>query len=274
VRRGRISYSPAEMVWLEDNRTLVISDYHAAFCAAFDRTDATTAHLHGLRKRKGWKVGRASGRYVGRHLKFSAAEIDWLRDNATMTIGDYHTAFCSTFVRTDMTAQKLHALRKRQKWKTGRTGHFEKGAAPWSKGKKLGNNPGSARTQFRAGQLPHNTKYAGHEHVRTDGYVEISVDETNPHTGFQRCYVQKHRWLWEKAHGPVPADMVLKCRGNRLNTDPSNWELVPRAILPRLNGHKGTRLAYDAAPEEIRPTILAVAKLDHQIRKKTARRAA
>lgn len=272
MRRGRISYSLAEMAWLEENRSLIISEYHAAFCVAFERTDITATHLHGLRKRKGWKVGRAPGRLAGRHLKFSTAEIAWLRDNATMMIGDYHKAFCSTFGRVDMTAQKLHGLRKRKKWKTGRSGRFDKGAVPWSKGKTLGNNPGSARTQFRVGQLPHNTKCAGHERVNVDGYVEISVDEVNPHTGYERRYVHKHRWLWERLHGLIPGDMVLKCKGDRLNSDPSNWELVPRAILPRLNGQKGTRLAYDAAPGEIRPTILAIAKLEHQVRKKTTRR--
>jgi hypothetical protein len=31
--------------------------------------------------------------------------------------------------------------------------------------------------------------------------------------------------------------MALKCLdGNKQNTDPSNWEAVPRALLPRLAG--------------------------------------
>ncbi|TGV30525.1 HNH endonuclease, partial [bacterium M00.F.Ca.ET.168.01.1.1] len=37
MRRSRIAYSAAEMVWLESNRAMVISDYHRAFQAAFDR---------------------------------------------------------------------------------------------------------------------------------------------------------------------------------------------------------------------------------------------
>lgn len=269
MRRGRISYSTAEWQWLEANRTMVISDYHRAFCVAFDRTDVLAIHLHGLRKRKGWKVGRAPGRFAGRHIKFSADEIAWLRDNCTIKIRDYHRSFCAEFDRKDRSAVALHALRKRKGWKTGRDGRFNQGSVPWSKGKKIGNNPGSARTQFKAGQLPHNTKYAGHERVASHGYIEISVEQVNPHTGFERRYVLKHRWLWEQAHGPIPDGMVLKCKGDHRNTDPSNWELVPRGLLPRLNGKSGR--GYDEAPPELKATIMAVAKLEHRLSKKQPR---
>lgn len=243
---------------------MVIGDYHGAFVAAFDRVDVTVAQLHGLRKRRGWKVGRAPGRYVGRHLLFSNAEIEWLRTNCSKETGDYHRAFCAEFSRTDVTAAQLYGLRKREGWKTGRTGRFDKGHVPWTKGKKLPFNAGSARTQFKTGQQPPNTKYAGHERLGTHGYVEISVNETNPHTGFERRYVLKHRWLWEQAHGPIPDGMVLKCKGDPLNTDPSNWELVLRGLLPRLNGRSGR--GYDVAPDELKPTIMAVAKLEHRLR--------
>jgi hypothetical protein len=56
--------------------------------------------------------------------------------------------------------------------------------------------------------------------------------------------------------------MVLKCLdGNKLNTDPSNWEAVSCGLLPRLNGAGGR--GYEAAPPELKPTIMAVAKLEH-----------
>lgn len=250
---------------------MIISDYHQAFCAAFKRADVTAAHLHGLRKRLGWKVGqRDPGHYAGRYTLFSAPEMEWLQANCAKEIGDYHTAFCAEFAKTDVTAEQLHAARKRYGWKTGRTGRFEKGSVPATKGKKMPFNPNSARTHFKKGQLPHNTKYAGHERVRKkDGYIEISVEETNPHTGFKRRYVLKHKWLWEQKHSPVPEGMALKCKGDRLNTDPSNWELVPRGLLPRLNGKSGR--SYDAAPADLKPTIMAVAKLEHQLREKSRR---
>jgi hypothetical protein len=257
------------MRWLEANRLMVIGEYHQAFCRRFRQTDVTAANLHGLRKRKGWKIGPelARGRMLGRHTKYSAAEVAWLRDNHAMKIADWHRGFCERFNRTDVTKSALNSFRKKHKWKTGRDGRFNKGAVPWSRGKKIGNNPGSARTQFKKGDKPHNAKPFGYEHVRTDGYVEISVAQTNPYTGSSRWMIRKHVWLWEQQHGPVPEGMALKCKGDRRNADPSNWELVPVGLLPRLNAKSGRN--YDKAPSELKPTIMAVAKLEHRLAQKT-----
>jgi hypothetical protein len=267
MRRPRIQYSSAEMEWLTANRTMVISDYHRAFIAEFHRQDVSAANLHGLRKRKGWKVGRAPGRLAGRHWKFSDEEIAWLREQRTLQIGEYHDAFCRQFDRVDVTRSALHSMRKRMGWKTGRTGRFLVGAEPWSKGRKLGNNPGSARTQFKKGQRPHTARGAGHESIDAFGYVWLIVDRKNPYTGAATRRVQKHKWLWEKLNGPVPKGCALKCLdGNKANTSPANWEAVPRGLLPRLNGKSGRD--YDNAPVEVKPTIMAVAKLEHQLREK------
>lgn len=204
----------------------------------------------------------------GIYIKYSEAQLRWLKANRTMPIAEYHRAFCSRFRRRDVSMTNLNALRKRKGWRTGRTGCFEKGAVPHNKGKKCragtgGRHPNARKTQFKKGNLPHNTNYLGHERLSKNGYIEISVDEVNPHTGFERRYVLKHRWLWEKMHGPVPAGMALKCKGDRLNTDPSNWELVSRALLPRLGGRYGR--GYDKAPTELKPTIMAIAKLEQQL---------
>lgn len=204
----------------------------------------------------------------GKRVIYSKAELRWLKVHRTLAIADYHREFRARFGRRKVSVANLHALRKRKGWRTGRTGCFEKGVVPHNKGKKCepgtgGRHPNARKTQFKKGNLPHNTKHLGHEHVSKDGYVEISIDERNPHTGFERRYVLKHRWLWEKAHGPVPAGMALKCKSDRLNTDPSNWELISRALLPRLGGRFGR--GYDQAPKALKPTIMAVAKLEQQL---------
>jgi hypothetical protein len=269
TRRSRVPYSRAEMQWLEDNRLMVIGDYHRAFVEAFGRADVTAAHLHSLRKRKGWKVGPelARVRMLGRHTKYSAAEVAWLRDNRTMVISAYHRAFCERFERSDVTAGALHGFRKKHNWKTGRDGHFNKGAVPWNNGKKIGNNPGSARTQFRKGAAPASLRIyqpIGAERIHASGYRQRKIHDGLP---------MQSRWKfvqhieWEKLNGPIPKAMVLKCKGNRSNPAPSNWELVPRGLLPRLNGKSGR--GYDKAPDELKPTIMAVAKLEHRLRKTT-----
>ena len=123
-------------------------------------------------------------------------------------------------------------------------------------------NENSARTQFRKGHLPHNAKGPGHETIcPKDGYVYMIVAELNPYTGASTRRVLKHKWLWEKQNGPVPKGHCLKSiDGDRLNCDPENWMAIPRALLPRLNG-RWTDLNYDKAEPELRPYILAVAKL-------------
>lgn len=207
----------------------------------------------------------------GRNIPYSAEEMAWLEANRLMVISDYHRAFCDAFGRSDVSAVNLHSLRKRKGWSTGRTGCFAKGSVPHNKGVpcaegKGGRHPNARRTQFKKGNEPHNTHYLGHERVSKDGYVEVSVDEPNPHTGYERRYVVKHCWLWEKENGPVPEGHALKCLdGNRANCNPSNWIAIPRGVLPRLNGGNATRvMAYDTAPDELKPALLAIARIDQR----------
>lgn len=201
----------------------------------------------------------------GHPIHYSTAEMAWLEANRLLPIAEYAAQFRAAFGRPEVTAQNLHSLRKRKGWKTGRTGQFAPGQISWNKGKPMPFNPNSAATRFKAGQLPHNTKFLGHERLTPDGYIEISVAETNPYTGYERRYVLKHRHLWEAANGPLGDGMALKCLdGNRQNTDPANWEAVPRALLPRLAGRWST--PFDQAPPELKPAIMATAKLHHRVR--------
>lgn len=208
----------------------------------------------------------------GQWIEYTRDELAFIKRRTRMDRTALHAEFVKKFSRPDVSLANLNALCKRNGWFTGRTGCFEKGIVPHNKGKPhpAARQPNSARHHFKKGNLPHNTNYLHHERVSKDGYVEISIDEPNPHTGFERRYVLKHRWLWEAEHGPIPEGMCLKCLGEQTNTDPSNWELVPRALLPRLNGRFGR--GYDAAPTELKPTIMAVVKIEHQIREKTKRR--
>lgn len=193
-------------------------------------------------------------------LTYSPDELLWIKQNAKRVRRRAHADFCRLFARTDVSLSNFNSLCKRMGWMTGRTGHYKAGSTPANKGKTMPYSANSAATRFQKGQTPHNTKYLGHERVSRDGYVEISIDEVNPHTGYARRYVLKHKHLWERANGPVPDGMCLKCLdGNRLNTDPSNWELISRSLLPFLNGHRGPH--YDAAAPEVKPIVMTLAKL-------------
>ncbi len=201
----------------------------------------------------------------GKRTSYSDAELAWIKANATRPRILAHADFVALFEHNDLTLPSFNSLCKRKGWLTGRNGRFEKGTRPHNTGKKMPFNAASAATQFKKGQHPHNTKYVGHERIeKKNGYIEICIDEVNPHTGFRHRYVLKHKWLWETLNGPVPKGMCLKSiDGNRQNTDPANWQLIPRALLPRLAGKRGRD--YDKAPAELKPTILAVAKVEHAV---------
>jgi hypothetical protein len=204
----------------------------------------------------------------GRAIIYTEAEKAFVKDLSALPRADLHRAFCDWSGRTDVSVEALKQLCLRNGWTTGRTGCFPKGNVPVNKGKKRPYNANSAKTQFGKGRLPHNFRGAGHERIdKRDGYVHMVVDETNPYTGAATRVVLKHRWLWEKANGPIPKDMRLKCLdGDKSNTDPSNWEAIPTAMAPRLNGKFGR--GYDQAPAEIKPTIMAITKLEHAAREK------
>lgn len=218
----------------------------------------------------------------GRVIRYSADELAFIQSVSQWDRREALQAFLQKFRRDDVTLSQFNALCKRNGWFTGRTGRFELGAVSHNKGKKCapgtgGLHPNSRRTQFKCGQTPHNTKHVGHERVDPkDGYTYISVAEQNPHTGYERRYVLKHKWLWEQLNGPVPDGYALKCLdSNPLNTDPSNWEAVHRGVLARLNGGRLRKtLAYDDAAREVKPLVMAAAKLKHAVHEKRKRAAA
>lgn len=199
-----------------------------------------------------------------RRIIWRAEDLAWIRACSDLPRIELHALFVQIYKRSDVSVDHLKALCKRKGWKTGRTGRFVKGHEPLNKGKPMSaaTREKCAATMFRKGNLPHNTKYLGHERLSKDGYIEVSIAETNPHTGFERRYVLKHVHEWEKLHGPVPAGMCLKSiDGNRQNADPSNWQLIERALMPSLNGGPWGGLSYDAAPSEVKPALMALARL-------------
>lgn len=202
----------------------------------------------------------------GRWISYTDDQLAWLAANRDLPRADLHAAFQQTFDRPDVSRANLTAICKRKGWLTGRSGQFPKGNTSHNAGQKGVRYAGSEKGWFkkgeRRGRASRMHKPIGTERMSKSGYLERKINEDMP---FQRRWRAVHIVNWEAIHGPLPAGMALKSLdGNRLNTDPANWQLVPRALLPRLNGKSGR--GYDAAPVEIKPTILAIARLEHKAR--------
>lgn len=204
----------------------------------------------------------------GRQIHYSADELAWIKAYASDTPRrDMHALFVQVWNRPDVTHDHLKALCTRKGWKSSNTGHFPKGNTPHNAGKKGHNHPGSRATQFkpghgRSGHAVTLYKPVGTERVTRDGYHERKV---NDGPALRKRWQAIHRINYEAAHGPVPKGHRLKCLdGNKANTDASNWEPIPYALAPRLDGRFGR--GFEQAPPELKPLILATAKLEHAAR--------
>jgi hypothetical protein len=207
----------------------------------------------------------------GDWIKYTARQLAWIKRHRKMPRRALHAAFARKFRRRNVAFNNLKALCTRKGWRTGRDGCFEKGHVPANKGKEMPYNANSARTRFkkgsRNGRAKQNYKPIGSERLSKDGYLERKIHDGLP---LQSRWRAVHLLNWEALNGPVPRGHCLKSLdGTKTNADPSNWELIPRAMLPRLNGRFGRH--YDEAPADLKPTIMAVAKLEHELRQKSRR---
>lgn len=177
-----------------------------------------------------------SGHRRGR-INYTEDELDFVKTNCRMQRPEMHAEFIRRFERRDISLRDINNLCKRKGWRTGRKGPNE-------------------RCMFGANRRG--------EYLSKDGYIDVNAFD--PEIGIRRIR-KKHRILWVQQHGPIPDGHVLKCLdGNKENTDPSNWTCVPNGVIAHLRDRD-----FDNAPVALKPTIMAVAKLKHQVRTRNRR---
>jgi hypothetical protein len=272
VKGAPITYSEAELAFISARRHLPRAEICAAFVLAFGRTDVRVEHITGLCKRKRWGTARAT---------YSAADdavlIERFADTPTAELAAMlkrpagsvtHRARRLGLTKSAAYLATPASGRMQPGTTIGARTQFPKGGQPANKGRTYpkGWSPGRmASTQFRAGQDVWNHKPIGFERVAGQyTFTKVSDLKNVPWTvNWKLTHVLK----WEALHGPVPDGQCLKSRdGDRLNTDPENWQLVAKAIMPRLNGGRSKRLGYDVAPAELRPILLKVAQIAHAMK--------
>lgn len=187
---------------------------------------------------------------------YTKRQLNWLRKHyLSMSAKELTAAFNAKYgqARTD---DAIKGTLFREGIRCGRTGHFEKGAAVWNKGKK--GYMGANTTSFKKGNMPHNHRPLWSERIDKNGYIEMSVPERNPHTGFETRFKHKHVWIWEQANGKKPkSTAVIFKDGNNRNFELINLILVTRNELLSANLH-----GYKDQPEELKPVILNIARIE------------
>ncbi len=266
--RGRIiPYSPQELAWIKQRRAMPRREAHAAFCRRFGRRDVTLQHFRSLCSRNGWVIGGrkpwSRGDEALLRKQFPHIKTALLAQRLGRTLSAVNgRASLLGLNKTEAYLASPDACRLRRGDNVGAAYRFPKGHVPANKGlRRPGYSAGRMKTSwFKNGQAGHNWMPIGGERT-VDGYRYTKVSDV-------RCVPWTVNWKpshvlrWTAVNGPIPHGHCLKSLdGNRLNTDPSNWTMIPRSLLPFLNGHLGPH--YDNATPEVRPAILTLAKLKH-----------
>ena len=204
------------------------------------------------------RCGRKHGeRLIIRFQIFTEKQIQFLRDKyKDISTKEMTDRFNKRFKKDKKTFDQIKCALANRGISSGRTGFFPKGKKPWNTGTKglTCANSGS----FKTGQAPPNRKPLGAERICSkDGYILIKVAERDPHTDFPTRWKHKKVHVWEQAHGPVPEGKVVAFIDSvKTNCELDNLMLISRAELLNLN-----RLGYKDAPAELKPSILALTKL-------------
>ncbi|WP_337077774.1 HNH endonuclease signature motif containing protein [Acinetobacter pittii] len=192
----------------------------------------------------------------GHAIKYTPEQLDFVKSNCTLVRKELTKLFNEKF-NTQLSVQCISSLCKRNKWRTGRTGCFEKGSVPPNKGTK--GLTGANRTSFKKGQDVWNRKPIGYERIdKKDGYVHIKIAEPN-------VFVLKHRHVWEKHNGPVPDKHVIAFK----NQDKTDSRIENLILMSKAEMVRYSQSFHKLANTETNETCLIMAKVKtkaHQLK--------
>lgn len=166
-------------------------------------------------------------------MKYEQEHIDFIKAHQGASAREMAELFTEHF-NIHVTKNQMKAVMYRNNISSGKTGRFEKGNIPHSKGQKMSKEQYEKckLTMFKKGHIPKNHREIGSERITKDGYIEIKIKEPN-------LWVLKHRIIYEKYYGEIPAGYsVIFGDGDKLNCDINNLILVSRSELLILNRNK------------------------------------
>lgn len=195
-------------------------------------------------------------------ISWTAERVAWLREYAP---GHNVHQIADEFERLWGVRPSVSALKNAKVAHGARSytnaGQFRKGCAGGFKDedhKRRFLEAGKDR-RFKKGQMPHN----GHQPIGTertdrDGYVwvKVAMRKRDPKSAHDN-WVEKHRLVYEKHHGPVPAGCcIVFADHDQTNFDPDNLVAVPMRLKPTI-----ARFAREGTEYHDRQTLEAVIAL-------------
>jgi len=215
----------------------------------------STLSNHGLR------CGRTTGEIRrGSTRLFNRREVEFIATKRPiMSCLKLSMALNAKFNR-NITDAQIHSFCNNHKIKSGKTGWFEKGVAPWNSGTK--GVMKANKTSFKKGHTPEAYRPVGSERITPEGYTEIK-------TADPAKWRHKQRVIWEQHNGDIPEGYKIRFRdGDRANFDINNLFLVSNSENISL-----TLMDHAAADESLKPTIELIAKITSKSIEKAKRRA-
>lgn len=230
--------TPEEAAWLAEryattpNRELV-DGFEERFGWRPKQSSITDwAHDRGLKKQRGDRIDWAA------HPEYDEFMVSYVPGHSAEEVTD---EFARRF-GVGITVGKIKNRKSYLGIKSGTVGgRFEAGSEPHNKGKtwdELGYDEEKRRrmskAHFKAGQAPWTGDLypLGSERVSKDGYVEVKVREHSPVPCTNKCWVSKHRVVWERENGRrLPRGwVVLFADGDKRNFDPDNLVAIPQRV--------------------------------------------
>ena len=166
----------------------------------------------------------------------------------------YHKARCMNLKKSAAFRTTIESGCFRTGHKIGLSNRFQVGNAPFNKGRAYHAVGRSAETHYRAGHIPHNTMPTGAVMTDSSGYLKQKIADNH--------WEYVHRLVWEKAHGPIPDGHIVIFKDG----DKSHIALDNLACISQRENMQ--RNAIHRYPDELKKTILAVAKLNKIIEDK------
>jgi hypothetical protein len=166
-------------------------------------------------------------------------------------VAEYNRRFSEPITET-----RVKGYMANHKINNGLTGRFKKGHIPANKGTHPKTVGRMGETQYKKGNLPHNTKPIGYERLSRDGYIEVKIAMRPGDAKDGHNFVGKHRLVWEKAHGPIPdGHKIIFLDGDKQNCNIENLALVSNAELLQM-----TRKGLKTENAELTKTVVLIAR--------------